>query len=43
MAKPSAGDSHSDEPDPDDLVAIFGANLKTARMKAGLTQAQLAE
>ena len=43
MAKPSAGDSHSDEPDPDDLVAIFGTNLKTARMKAGLTQAQLAE
>ena len=43
MAKPSAGNSDSDEPDPDDLVAIFGANLKAARMKAGLTQAQLAE
>jgi len=35
--------SDPDELDPDDLVAIFGANLKTARMRAGLTQAQLAE
>jgi len=43
MAKSSAGNSHSDEPDADDLVAIFGINLKTARVKAGLTQAQLAE
>ena len=43
MAKPNAGKSNSDEPDPDDLVATFGANLKAARMKAGLTQAQLAE
>lgn len=43
MVKPSAGKSDPDEPDPDDLVAIFGVNLKTARTKAGLTQAQLAE
>ena len=43
MVKPSAGKSDLDEPNPDDLVAIFGANLKTARMKAGLTQAQLAK
>jgi transcriptional regulator with XRE-family HTH domain len=43
MVKPSAGKSDPDDPDPDDLVAIFGTNLKTARMKAGLTQAQLAE
>ena len=43
MVKPSAGKSDPDDPDPDDLVAIFGANLKTARMKAGLTQAKLAE
>ena len=34
MVKPSAGKSDPDGPDPDDLVAIFGANLKTARMKA---------
>jgi transcriptional regulator with XRE-family HTH domain len=43
MARPSAGKSDPDEHDPDDLVAIFGAKLKAARMKAGLTQAQLAE
>jgi transcriptional regulator with XRE-family HTH domain len=43
MVKPSAGKSGPDDPDPDDLLAIFGGNLKTARMKAGLTQAQLAE
>jgi transcriptional regulator with XRE-family HTH domain len=43
MARPSAGKSDPDDTDPDDLVAIFGANLKAARMKAGLTQAQLAE
>ena len=43
MARPSAGKSDPDEHDPDDIVAIFGAKLKAARMKAGLTQAQLAE
>ena len=43
MAKSSAGKSYPDEVDPQELVAIFGANLKVARLKAGLTQAQLAE
>jgi transcriptional regulator with XRE-family HTH domain len=43
MAKPSAAKTHSDKPDPDDIVATFGANLKAARLKMGLTQAQLAE
>jgi transcriptional regulator with XRE-family HTH domain len=33
----------SDEPVPDDLRSVFGRNLRTARVKAGLTQAQLAE
>ena len=43
MAKRSSDDPPSGEPDPDDLVAVFGANLKAARLKQGLTQAQLAE
>ncbi|WP_408886988.1 helix-turn-helix transcriptional regulator [Limobrevibacterium gyesilva] len=43
MARPSADKSRPDGPDPDDLVAIFGANLRAARLKSGLTQAQLAE
>ena len=29
--------------DQDDIVATFGANLEAARLKLGLTQAQLAE
>jgi transcriptional regulator with XRE-family HTH domain len=33
----------SDEPVPDDLRPVFGQNLRAARVKAGLTQAQLAE
>ena len=32
-----------DEPIPDDSRSVFGANLRTARIKVGLTQAQLAE
>lgn len=43
MARPDAGRSRPYKPDPDDLVAIFGANLKAARLKAGLTQTELAE
>jgi transcriptional regulator with XRE-family HTH domain len=43
MARRSADDFPLDDPDPDDLVAVFGANLKAARLKQGLTQAQLAE
>jgi DNA-binding XRE family transcriptional regulator len=33
----------SDESIPDDLRIVFGQNLRAARIKAGLTQAQLAE
>jgi transcriptional regulator with XRE-family HTH domain len=33
----------SDEPILDDLRSVFGENLRAARIKAGLTQAQLAE
>jgi transcriptional regulator with XRE-family HTH domain len=33
----------SDEPVPNDLRTVFGQNLRAARIKAGLTQAQLAE
>ena len=43
MARPSAGKSRADKPDQDDIVATFGANLKAARLKMGLTQAQLAD
>ena len=32
-----------DEPVSDDSRSVFGANLRAARIKAGLTQAQLAE
>ena len=43
MPRPGAGRSRADTPDQDDIVASFGANLKAARLKAGLTQAQLAD
>jgi transcriptional regulator with XRE-family HTH domain len=43
MGKPSAAKTHSGKADQDDIVATFGANLKAARVKMGLTQAQLAE
>lgn len=33
----------SDEPVPGDLRIVFGQNLRTARINAGLTQAQLAQ
>lgn len=33
----------SEEPVPDDLRIAFGKNLRAARIKAGLTQAQVAE
>ena len=42
MARRSV-DQHRDEPDPEDLLAVFAASLKAARMKRGWTQAQLAE
>jgi len=37
------GRSRTYQRDQDDIVAIFGGNLKAARLKMGLTQAQLAE
>ena len=43
MPKPSNSNSRLDGPDPDDIVAVFGINLKAARLKAGLTQVELAE
>ena len=43
MAKSSTGRSRTSESDRDDIVATFGANLKAARLKARLTQVQLAE
>jgi len=43
MAKRSADDLPPGEPDPDDIVAVFGTNLKAARLQQGLTQGQLAE
>jgi transcriptional regulator with XRE-family HTH domain len=43
MARTNAGRPPPGKPDQDDLVAIFGANLKSARLKMGLTQAQLAD
>jgi transcriptional regulator with XRE-family HTH domain len=43
MAKPGASRFLVDKLDRNDIVATFGANLKAARLKMGLTQAQLAE
>jgi transcriptional regulator with XRE-family HTH domain len=43
MAKPGAGRPPANQPGQNDIVATFGANLKAARLKMGLTQAQLAE
>jgi transcriptional regulator with XRE-family HTH domain len=43
MARPAADRSHEDKLDQDEIVATFGANLKAARLKMGLTQTELAE
>jgi transcriptional regulator with XRE-family HTH domain len=43
MARPSTGTPPSKRFTRNDIVAVFGANLKAARLKMGLTQAQLAE
>jgi transcriptional regulator with XRE-family HTH domain len=43
MAKTSAPPSSSGLYDPNDIVEIFGANVKAARLRQGLSQAQLAE
>ena len=41
--RPPGEPPKSEEPVPDDLRTVFGQNLRAARVKAGLTQAQLAE
>jgi transcriptional regulator with XRE-family HTH domain len=43
MARHSDGTPRADDADSRDLLASFGANLRAARLKLGLTQAQLAE
>jgi transcriptional regulator with XRE-family HTH domain len=44
MARPPPREPpKSEAPVPDDLRTVFGQNLRAARTKAGLTQAQLAE
>ena len=43
MARHSDGTLRADDADSRDLLASFGANLRAARLKLGLTQAQLAE
>jgi transcriptional regulator with XRE-family HTH domain len=42
-SRPPHGPPKRDAPVPDDLRSVFGENLRAARIKAGLTQAQLAE
>jgi transcriptional regulator with XRE-family HTH domain len=42
MAKRSI-DQHREAPDSEDLLTVFAASLKAARIKSGWTQAQLAE
>ena len=41
--RPRGKPPKSDEPVSDDLPTLFGKNLREARIKAGLTQAQVAE
>ena len=43
MTKTSAGLSSPGLYDPEDIVEIFGTNVKAARLELGLSQAQLAE
>lgn len=43
MAKTRAGPSSPVLHAPDDIVGIFGANVKAARLKLGLPHAQLAQ
>ena len=43
MTRPNTHRSHAATSNQDDIKGIFAANLKAARLKAGLTQAQLAE
>ena len=37
MAKRSIENVRRSEPDPNDIVVVFGARLKAARMKLGVT------
>ena len=41
--RPPGEPPKSDEPVSDDLRTVFGKNLREARIKAGLTQAELAD
>ena len=41
--RPRRKPPNSDEPVSDDLPTLFGKNLREARIRAGLTQAQVAE
>jgi DNA-binding XRE family transcriptional regulator len=43
MIKSRNSNPRADNPDFNDLLALFGANLRAARLKSGLTQTQLAE
>ena len=43
MATPSDDAPRPENADFSELLAVFGANLRAARLKLGLTQAQLAE
>jgi DNA-binding XRE family transcriptional regulator len=43
MANPSDESPRPDNADFSELLALFGANLRAAHLKSGLTQAQLAE
>ncbi len=43
MAKRSSDKHRPEEPGPDDLLGVFGARLRAARVKLGMSQSQLAE
>ena len=43
MARRITGRPRAERPGQGNILATFGANLKAARLKSGLTQAQLAE
>lgn len=43
MTKTSKRPAPPDPLNPNDVVAVFGANVKARRLRLGLTQAQLAE
>ena len=43
MAKPGPGGTGEDDPFTEELRRNFGENLRNARVKAGMTQGQLAD